>query len=256
MASKPTNVSFQDLDLQKLSAKELQKWCEVKHLPKNGRKEELVKHLEKCKVTEKEGGEDGAGSRRQGRIPDTPESLEPAERDAVVVASRVIGDDEEMIMGARDALGAVLEQDEIYVDCDVVPLAVGNTRGLGLASLPHRIDILKATVASHGKTLADNSSRINSLEHRVEHFTLSDESYKLLRHRFIVNYKKAKLGQIADSDKKYIQDGDRVGHGGDAKADSELYRDMKARDDFHVFKRLYGFYPQFLWSISMQSIIY
>ncbi|PUU75122.1 hypothetical protein B9Z19DRAFT_1054640 [Tuber borchii] len=155
----------------------------------------------------------------------------------------MVGNDEDMIISSRDALRTAVEQDELFFGHDIEPLTVGNTRGLGLASLPGRMKVLETTVASQGQKI----SRIDSLEQRVEDLTLSLESYKLLRHRSIVNYKNANGENISKSDNKY---GNLVAHGGDAKADSELYRDMKPRVDYQIFKILYGFHPQIVWSIT------
>ena len=76
----------------------------------------------------------------------------------------------------------------------------------------------------------------------VQVLAMISEPYKLLRHGFIISYKRNKLHMITESDEKYIIGGDFVSHRGDAKVDAELYRltDGKARDDFLVFQSLYG----------------
>jgi len=134
----------------------------------------------------------------------------------------------------------------------------------GLASLPGRVQVLESTFASQRSKLASQESRIVSLTTRVaslmddvQVLAMISEPYKLLRHGFIISYKRNKLHMRTESNEKYIIGGDFVSHRGDAKVDAELYRltDGKARDDFLVFQSLYGCLPQIVWQISKQPLL-
>lgn len=80
--------------------------------------------------------------------------------------------------------------------------------------------------------------------------TCSLDTYKLLRNRFISTYKRDKLENATDSDRKIIGVGNLWAHGGDAVVDAQLYQDRSGRCDFSVFKKLYGLLPETVQRIS------
>lgn len=51
-------------------------------------------------------------------------------------------------------------------------------------------------------------------------------------------------------------DGHLVAHGGDAKANSELYRDGRGRDGCLIFKESDGYPLQIVWSICKRSVLF
>ena len=80
--------------------------------------------------------------------------------------------------------------------------------------------------------------------------TISLDAYKLLRNRFISKFKRDKLANATEADRRIIAEGSP--HGGDAIADAELYHQgMTGRRDFQAFKKLYGMDPSIVLRISM-----
>ncbi|KAG0642825.1 hypothetical protein HOY80DRAFT_566069 [Tuber brumale] len=140
-----------------------------------------------------------------------------------------IGDDQHIISSAKKNLSEILENDSLSVDRSTPTLSVGNSHGHAWAMLPQR----------------------------VTNLTLSVKAYDLIRHRFLVNYKQSQLGIINEADQKYVNDGNSIVHGGGVKANAELYKDvtLHRRDDFPVFKSLYGCIPQVIWPISRSSTL-
>lgn len=70
--------------------------------------------------------------------------------------------------------------------------------------------------------------------------TLSLDAYKLLRNRFISTFKRDKLGNMNDADKRIIGVGNAWAHGGDVVVDAQLYEGTGGRRDFTAFEKLYG----------------
>jgi hypothetical protein len=84
----------------------------------------------------------------------------------------------------------------------------------------------------------------------VSGLTCSLNAYKLLRNRFISTFKRDKLGNATDRDRKIIEVGNSWAHGGDAVVDAQLYQDGNGRRDFLDFKKLYGLLPETVRGIS------
>ena len=142
------------------------------------------------------------------------------------------------------------------IDRSTPTLIVGNSHGHAWTMLPQRVQSLESETSSLRKGVRSQKITISSLQVQVTNLTLSDKAYGLLRHCFLVNYKQNQLGIINEVDQKYVIDGNSITHHGDVKADAELYKDvaLHRRDDFPVFKGLYGCIPQVIWPICKQSL--
>jgi len=74
-------------------------------------------------------------------------------------------------------------------------------------------------------------------------------SVRLLRIRFICTFKRDKLHQATENDKRLIDDGNSWAHGVDARVDAQLYEGVRRRNDHSVYKRMYGMFPQVVTSV-------
>ncbi|KAG0130092.1 hypothetical protein HOY82DRAFT_540281 [Tuber indicum] len=231
------------------AVKELRSECEARGIRNHGNKGELVKRLEDYEKVEEEA---------MVEMPPTPPSTIKDHCDAVLVTRADLGEDDEMIEAAKTAFRNVLENEQLVIDYDMVPITIGNHVGLGLASLPGRMKVLESKIvtleaknttleaknASLTSDVASHASQIDSLQSQVGDLTLSLEAYTILRHRFICTFKRDKFGGYTDDDKIFIGDGNDTAHGGDAIADARLYTGSKPRRDYTAYKKLYGFPPQ------------
>ena len=119
------------------------------------------------------------------------------------------------------------------------------------ASLLIRVRALEEEVTSQKEKITSHKIKISSLEDRVRSLTISLDAYKLLRNRFISTFKRDKLANATEADRRIIAEGSGWVHGGDAIVDAELYQGMAGRRDFQVFKKLYGMDPSIVLRISM-----
>jgi len=247
MSSSSGSASLTHEMIHKLRVSELKALCSEKNLNQYGKKGVLVKPL-KDHVDRELRSEQA----RQPDLPPTPESL--GECRAILMGTAKIGtDDAETIESARESLHTLLEDDdELVIDHNLPQPAVGNRRGLELASLPDRVRVLE-------HKLSVQETTVMSLQGQVNDLTLNADSHRAIRQRFVAFFKRDKApdSPLDDWDYKCMAEGNGVAHGGDAKADAELYRGFKARVDFHIYKRLYGYQPEIIWRIGkLSSLLY
>jgi len=239
--------------LDRLKVAELRILCLERGLPENGVKPDLVKRL----MTWRKGKQRQDGTRHPGPIP-TPESLDTSlpECQAIVVARADIGDDQHIISSAKKNLSDILENDGLSVDRNTPTLTVANSIGHDWGMLPERVKALEGETSSLKERVGLHEITITSLQGQVTNLTLSVQAYGLIRHRFLVNYKQTHMGIVEGVDQRYIHDGNQIAHGGDVKADAELYKQaaLHRRDDVSVFKSLYVFTPQVIWQICKQFL--
>lgn len=158
--------------------------------------------------------------------------------DAILVTRSELGVGEEMKKDAKDAL-----EQELHVEDVRGELFVGNLRGLSFANYKVDQADLRARVDAQDKKIASLEVKNASLEDRVSSLTSSLDAYKLLRNRFISTFKRDKLANATEVDRRIIAEGNGWAHGGDAIVDAELYQGMGGRRDPIAFKKLYGMSP-------------
>jgi len=100
---------------------------------------------------------------------------------------------------AKQALNQTLQD---HVEDVNGSLWVGNRRGLDLTGLLHR-SVLEGQITE----VPLLKLRITSLEDHVSNLTSSLASYRLLRNRFISTFKRDKLGNATDINRKNIETG-------------------------------------------------
>jgi len=237
----PRKQENQRSRLEQLGVRELQELCKKQQVETSRTKAIMIDRLMASSTSET------TASSSKGKEAASLES--PDDMCGVIVFTTTdIGDEPTMIEGGQQALEDVLEHEEFYMELE--PLHVGNTRGLSLIHLPREMGIVKAELASTKMVVAAQGKRIFSLETRVGDLTKSLDSYKKIRHRFIDTYVRTITPGMSALATKQIKEGSAAAHGGDAKTDADLYRDGGGRDDLQMFKELYGFLPQVVWSFS------
>ena len=206
--------------------KALQNRCKAEGLSTAGTRADLVKRLEK-----------------RNREESQPECLDDTGCDAILIARSEVGNEEDMKVSAKDALGQALLEEELHVEDVRGELVVANRRGLSLAGLPARVDAFtdevtaqRAKIASLEDEATAQRAKSTSLEDRVAGPTSSLEAYKLLRNRFISTFKRDKLPNETEADKRIIAKGNGWAHGGDAVVDAGLYQGVGGRRDNMAFK--------------------
>lgn len=102
---------------------------------------------------------------------------------------------------------------------------------------------IRARVDAQDKKLAAQDIKISSLEDRVSSLTSTLDAYKLVRNRFISTFRRDKLANTTEADRKIIAEGHGWAHGGDAVVDAQLYQGTGGRRDTITFKTLYGMSP-------------
>lgn len=259
-AQKHTSLDGVKIDM--LQVKKLRILCSERGLPKDGVKRDLVKRLTTWRK-----GKQRADMASCSGVPPTPKSLDfdfgECLCPAIVVAGAEMGDDQHIISSAKQNLLEILGGDGLTVDRSTPTVSVGNSLGHTWATLPQRVQSLESETSSLKEETASLREEVGlqkvtiaSLHGQVTNLTLSVKAYGLVRHRFLVNYKRSQLRMIEEVDQKYIDNGNSIAHGGDVKADAELYKNvtLHRRDDIPVFKSLYGCVPQVIWPISKQSL--
>jgi len=116
---------------------------------------------------------------------------------------------------------------------------------LNFAELIPRVRVLEEEFATQKEEIILLKIKVVSLEDRVSSLTISLAAYKLLRNRFISTFKRDKLGNATEADKKIIAEGNGWAHGGDAVVDAQLYKSetREGRRDFYAYNKLYGIHP-------------
>ncbi|KAG0134245.1 hypothetical protein HOY82DRAFT_481579 [Tuber indicum] len=243
------HISLDGVKFDRLRVADLRILCSERGLSEDGLKFDLVKRL----TTWRKRKQRVDGTPCPG-VPATPESLDTGDCQAIVVAEAEIGDDQHMISSAKKNLLEILEHDSLSVDRSTPTLTVGNSHGHAWATLPQRVQSLESETSSLREEVGLQKTTITSLQGQVTNLTLSVKAHELVRHRFLVNYKQNQLGVIDEEDKKYVTDGNSIVHGGDVKADAELYKDVtlpvRRRDDFPAFKNLTGASPRLMLTSS------
>lgn len=252
MSSSSGTGSLAHGKIDQLKVPELKALCLEHDLDDFGKKSVLVKRLK-----EYVGREQRRERAAQPNLPHTPESIPPGECPAVIMGTAKTGSDETMIKSARKSLSRVLEGEELEIDRDIPQMAVGNRRGLGLAALPAEVSALKSNMAKLEHRVSVQETTIMSLQGQVTDLTMAAKSHRALRQRFVAVYKRDKFPDtpLEDYDNACISEGNSTAHGGDAKADAELYRGFKPRVDFHIYKKLYGYQPETVWRIGEPTFL-
>ncbi|KAF8531573.1 hypothetical protein BDD12DRAFT_800063 [Trichophaea hybrida] len=154
------------------------------------------------------------------------ESQDDTECDAILVTRSEIGSEEELKKDAKDALGQALQEEELHVHDVRGELFVGNLRGLSFANFKD-------------KKIASLEVKNASLEDRVSSLTISLDAYKLLRNRFISTFKRDKLANATEADRRIIGEGNAWAYGGYCCRCHAVSK----RRDASTYKRLYGMDP-------------
>jgi hypothetical protein len=102
---------------------------------------------------------------------------------------------------------------------------------------------LRGRFDSLEKETASLRIETDSLHDRVDGLTSSLDAYKLLRNRFICTFKRDKLGNATEADKRAIVEGNAWAHGSDVTVDAQLYKGVGGRRDIMDYKKLYGILP-------------
>jgi len=242
----------------RLKVAELRILCLECGLPENGLKRDLVKRLTTWRKGKQ--GQDGTPGRG---VPTTPESLDTCEPQASVAARAEIGNYEHIISSAQKNRSDILENNSFSVDRNTPTLTVATSHGHAWATVPGSVKALDSKISSLRKEISSlrervgsNGVALTSLQGQVTNLTLSVPAYALIRHCFLVNYKRMQMGIMDQADQRYICDRNTIAHGGDVKADAELYKvaALHRRDDVPVFKSLYGCIPLVIWQICKQSL--
>lgn len=215
--------------------RDLQRRCNAEGLNATGTKTDLVGRLQ---------------NDWKDREAPSPEGQGDIECDTILVTRSELGGEEEMKKGAKAAFKQALSEEELTVEDVRGELFVGNRRGLNLAGLSTRVCALEDEVASLKREITLLKVHNTSLEDRVSSLTVSLDTYKILRTGFISSFKRDKLGNATDADRRIIEAGDSWAHGGDAVVDAQLYQSMEGRRDFSTFEKLYGMDPSIVLRIS------
>lgn len=214
--------------------RDLQRRCKTERLDATGTKTDLVGRLQ---------------DNRKNQEVLSSESQD-TECDAILVTRSEHGDEGGMKRSAKAALEQALNDEELFVEEVRGEPFVGNRRGLDLAGLSTRVCALEDEVASLQKEITLLKVHNTSLEDRVTSLTISLDTYKILRTGFISSFKRDKLGNATDADRRIIKAGNSWAHGGDAVVDAQLYQSMEGRRDFSTFEKLYGMDPSIVLRIS------
>lgn len=144
------------------------------------------------------------------------------------------------VVGERSQPG-----DDLQVKKVKEEMFVGNSCGLDLANLIHRLDTklaaLKEKITLHQAELELVDS---SQEERIRYLLYSNDRYKHVRGRYLSTFKRVHFGITTKVDKEIIENSNQTVHWGDAIFDSSLYTEPNGRDDPEVFQKLYGVLPE------------
>ena len=93
-----------------------------------------------------------------------------------------------------------------------------------LLVLQQKVISLEKAVTSLQQLATSQAKKIVSLEGSVSDLTSSLGGYHLLRNCFISTFKRDKLGDITQDNRRIIAVGNRWAHGGDVVSDAKLYK--------------------------------
>ncbi|PWW72858.1 hypothetical protein C7212DRAFT_347670 [Tuber magnatum] len=213
----------------------LQDECKGLGLSSTGRVAQLTKHIDNQKKSKQISSKDE----------------EDPMCDAILVTQSMLGDKDDMKIQAKAAYEQELEKEELEVGHVRGEVYVGNRRGVGLAGMKAKLDLLETQVKNHEIWAKDHESRAKDLESdakelraRVATLSLAAQDYKRVRQRFISTFKRIKLpDQMEESDYDIIRNGNSIAHGGDAAVDAWLYEGIGGRKDIYAFQQLYRLHP-------------
>jgi len=163
--------------------------------------------------------------------------------DAILVTQSIFGSDEDMKLGAKEAFEHELEKEELEIEHVSGETFVGNRRGLDLANIKAKINILEARDKDRGDEINDLRRVTKDLRARVSVLSLASQDYKRVRHRKISTFKRDNFpDEMEDSDYDIIREVNVIVHEGDAAVDALLY-EGEGRRDGYIFQQLYGLHP-------------
>ncbi|KAE8342747.1 hypothetical protein BDV24DRAFT_162278 [Aspergillus arachidicola] len=179
-----------------------------------------------------------------------------------------------MKAGINRTLAECLETDDSYSGMVDDDRWTGNSAWIGHASA--RLDMLETRIESIWATLRDHSRKMETTSRKIEitnretqerisdlhdminrigqrNITLSAACPPHIRTRFISTFRRDILGDVTSKDWEIIGQGNLVAEKGNLWADAKLYdregfvaedgKQFSPRDDYHVFKQLYGVAP-------------
>jgi len=140
-------------------------------------------------------------------------------------------DDEGIKVGAKASLSRALKE-KFYVEGHERPggLFVTNERGLtygrypaNLEAVTRKLEFAQRGLAEKDDLVRELRARIFSLEAHLGGMTQSLDFYKAGRERFLSVFKRDKLGTNTAVDRRIIDKGNDVVHGGDIVTDAFIY---------------------------------
>ncbi|RPA92050.1 hypothetical protein L873DRAFT_1794517 [Choiromyces venosus 120613-1] len=163
--------------------------CKSAGLDTTGNKADLVKPLK--------------GQKNREEL--SPEDQDDPKCDAILFTKSETGSEEEMKYEAKDALGQVLQEEELEVEKVRGEPFVGNRRARGLTGIGERMGALEERASA----LQDE---INLLWDDVSTLKLCVPEYSRVRNRFISTFKLDKLNNTTESDMDIIRQGNIQWH--------------------------------------------
>ncbi|KAF8535319.1 hypothetical protein BDD12DRAFT_350281 [Trichophaea hybrida] len=147
---------------------------------------------------------------------------------------------------AKDVLEQALNEDELHVEVRVTgEMLVGNPRGLNLAaSFVHSNTKSPRTIARSSRSMARSSRSRRVKPRRISKSTL-----------WRTVFKRDKLRNATEADRRMITEGYGWAHGGDAVVDALSYQGRCRRRDIKAFEELYGIFPAEVQTIDHKPTI-
>ncbi|RPB01478.1 hypothetical protein L873DRAFT_1842437 [Choiromyces venosus 120613-1] len=146
----------------------------------------------------------------------SPEDQDDMMGDAILVTKSETGSEEELMNEAKDALGQVLQVEDLKV---------------------------KNGVSLHEQGASAPGDQIKFLWDEVSILKLCVPQYSHVWNSFITTFKRDKLNSAMESDMDIIRVANTMAHEGDAALDTLLYQGLDGRCDTCAFKELYGLHP-------------
>lgn len=177
----------------------------------------------------------------------------------LVTKSMIAATEEEIKSNAKKSFEETLQENSLEVLRERGELYVGNLRGLGLAGLKERMQLVEEEQTSTRARLKQKDEEIASLKAEVAGLNVSvatlkhaTQDYKRVRARFLSVFKRDILEIKTPWDKFIIDSGNIIVHEGDVLIDALLYdfNGVGSRTDFFVFTELYDINPQEVLKIS------
>jgi len=166
--------------------------------------------------------------------------------DAVAVARTPSRTIEGLIPKARESVTQATKVEKPFIRKQNKKTLIGNTRGLDLANIAHRLDVELVALKNQ---MAELNIAHHCQEERLEFLTNSSDCYRHNRSHFLVLFGNKNFGRTAEKENT-IEQGNKVAHWGDILFDCTLYGKPNGRTDTEVFKTLYGVLPKDVEQIS------